>query len=197
VTSRGVSAAVAVHLVRHGQSTWNADRRVQGQRNPPLTSLGLEQAERAANALPPQVDAVLSSDLERALVTAEIIARRYGLGPVPDGRLREQSLGVLEGRPLADALAVADGHDWTDLDSAIEGGESLRAVYDRLVPLGKEIAAGRYGRSVVVVSHGDTIRVARCALAGMSAEHITDSTLSNGEVLVLPVAPVDDLDRVL
>lgn len=177
------SDAVVVHLVRHGQSTWNAERRVQGQQDPPLTALGREQAALTASALPAGVDAVLGSDLRRAEETAQIVAQRYGLPVALDRRLREQGLGIIEGRTLAEALEVTEGHDWTDLDATVEGGESLREVYDRLVPLGRELAAGAHGRSVVVVSHGDTIRVAQCALAGLPPDQIPLRTPANGEVI--------------
>lgn len=187
MTSKAAEAvgAVTVHLVRHGQSTWNADRRVQGQQDPPLTPLGHEQADLAAAALPGGIDAVICSDLRRAQQTAELIARRHGLQAVPDKRLREQGLGIIEGLSLSEALDATEGHDWTDLDAAIEGGESLREVYDRLVPLGRELTAGTHSRSIVLVSHGDTIRVAQCALIGLPPEHIPVRTPANGEVVSL------------
>jgi broad specificity phosphatase PhoE len=170
---------------------------VQGQEDPVLTPLGREQAARAADALPAGVDSVLCSDLRRAQQTAEIIAGRYGLTVIPDERLREQGLGVLEGLLLDDALSASAGHDWTDLDAVVDGGESLRMVYDRLVPLGRELVAGRHGRTVVVVSHGDTIRVARCALTGRPPDEITADSVVNGEIIALKIEAVDDhrLDR--
>src|ERR1700680_1413671 len=68
-------------LVRHGESTWNADGRWQGQADPPLTERGRLQASLAAQALG-SIDAIASSDLERAAETASIIAARLGLEPV-------------------------------------------------------------------------------------------------------------------
>src|SRR5947207_3359793 len=80
-------------LVRHGESTWNADGRWQGQADPPLSPLGERQA-RAASETCPDVDAVVSSDLRRAHQTATIIAQRRGLGPVhTERRLRETFTG--------------------------------------------------------------------------------------------------------
>ena len=84
-------------LVRHGQSEWNADGRWQGQEDPPLTDLGRAQARQAAKAVG-AVDAVVCSPLERAAVTASIIADELGVGPVVtlDG-LKERHAGTWQG----------------------------------------------------------------------------------------------------
>ena len=68
-------------LVRHGQSEWNADGRWQGQENPPLTELGLAQAAQAAKAVG-AVDGIYASPLERAAITAAVVAEEVGVGPV-------------------------------------------------------------------------------------------------------------------
>ncbi|HEX7136135.1 MAG TPA: histidine phosphatase family protein, partial [Iamia sp.] len=73
---------VRLLLVRHGESTWNADGRWQGQADPPLTDRGREQARSAAAGLPGGVDELWSSDLERARVTAELLGAEAGCGPV-------------------------------------------------------------------------------------------------------------------
>jgi probable phosphoglycerate mutase len=84
-------------LVRHGESEWNALGRWQGQADPPLTELGLRQAKHAAASLG-AVDAVVASDLQRARVTAELIASQLGIGPVEvDPGLRERDAGEWQG----------------------------------------------------------------------------------------------------
>jgi len=84
-------------LARHGQSEWNALGRWQGQADPPLSELGRQQARAAADRLG-TVDAIVSSDLERALATAAIIAEVLGVGPVlVEPRLRERSAGEWSG----------------------------------------------------------------------------------------------------
>ncbi len=92
---------VRVLLVRHGESTWNADGRWQGQSDPPLTARGREQAVAAAAGLAAAVDeveAVVSSDLERARVTARLLARTAGCGPVlVDPAFRERDAGAFSG----------------------------------------------------------------------------------------------------
>ncbi|SOD74480.1 probable phosphoglycerate mutase [Jatrophihabitans sp. GAS493] len=157
----------AVHLVRHGQSDWNAARRLQGQSDEPvLTELGQIQAGEAAERMRSVgVSSILSSDLRRTRQTAEIIGTRLEVPVRLDPRLREQSLGKFEGFALQAALDATEGHDWTDADAALEAGESLRDVAVRITPLVEEIRSGLYGDQVVLVSHGDTIRVALTVIA--------------------------------
>ncbi|SDJ11803.1 phosphoglycerate mutase [Frankineae bacterium MT45] len=157
----------SIHLVRHGQSDWNAARRLQGQSDEPvLTELGTGQAAEAAEKLRPfAVSAILSSDLRRTRQTAEIIGTRLEVPVRLDSRLREQSLGRFEGFGLQDALDATAGHDWSDVDAALPAGESLRDVARRVIPLVEEIRSGEYGDQVVLVSHGDTIRVALTVIA--------------------------------
>ncbi len=88
---------VRILVVRHGQSEWNAQGRWQGQADPPLSPLGVEQARAAASSVG-AVDAVVASDLERARHTAQIIADEIGVGPVlVDGDLRERHAGAWQG----------------------------------------------------------------------------------------------------
>lgn len=175
-----------LHLIRHGQSEWNAERRVQGQSDPPLTALGRDQARAAAEALADRpLSAVLSSDLHRAWATAALVAQPHGLPVVGVAGLREQRLGVLEGLPMAEALTIADGMDWTDPDAAVPGGESLRQVYDRVAAALRPVCAGEHGGQVAVVSHGDAIRMARCALAGEPIESAPYESVPTGSVTTL------------
>jgi probable phosphoglycerate mutase len=91
-----------VLLVRHGQSEWNADGRWQGQADPPLTDLGRHQALHASRSLG-VVDAIVSSDLQRAAETAAIISRELGVGPlVLDQGLRERDAGEWSGLTRAE-----------------------------------------------------------------------------------------------
>jgi len=92
-----MSAPSQILLVRHGQSTWNAEGRWQGTEDPPLSTLGVRQARHAARHLG-TFDAVWSSPLERAFVTAAIIADELGIGPVQtDDDLRERHAGEYQG----------------------------------------------------------------------------------------------------
>ena len=90
-------------VVRHGETRWNVEARIQGQRDSPLTENGIVQAEALADRLAAErIDALVSSDLGRALATARRIGDRIGLDVVPDARFRERSFGAGEGLTYAD-----------------------------------------------------------------------------------------------
>jgi probable phosphoglycerate mutase len=147
----------ALFLVRHGQSTWNAESRWQGQADPPLTALGEQQARAAAERLATAdpFDAIWASDLVRARRTAELVADHLGLVVQLDERLRERDAGEWTGltRPEIEArypgaLAARQSPPGFELD------EPLLA---RVVPALRAIAAGDGGR-VLVVTHGGIVR---------------------------------------
>jgi len=157
-----------IFLVRHGESDWNVARRTQGQAaHPRLTEVGRAQARAVADALfaelgPAAVTTIVSSDLARAVQTAEIIAGVTGAGVRTDPRLREQSLGTLEGLGYEESLAAGSALDWSDPDVRPGGGESPREVAARMTAALSDLPQESI---TVVVSHGDAIR---CALVGRS-----------------------------
>lgn len=148
-----------ITLVRHGETDWNVAGRLQGQLQIPLNRRGRAQAEALATHLrDTQIDAVYSSDLLRALQTAQVIVRHSGHEIHEDGRLREWDLGVLVGLCQAQAeleqpYAVRIRRDYL-VDEPIPGGESIRRRFERVIRAVSEIAARHQGESVLVVSHG-------------------------------------------
>jgi broad specificity phosphatase PhoE len=137
-----------VLLVRHGQSEWNADGRWQGQADPPLTDLGRAQAHHAARSLG-VVDAILSSDLVRALDTAMIVAGELGVGPVVvDPDLRERHAGDWQGLTR---VQIEDGwpgylddrrrpDGWEADDHLLARATAALVRVHELVPRGEAIA---------------------------------------------------------
>jgi probable phosphoglycerate mutase len=159
-----------LHLVRHGESVWNLAGRVQGQSRQAgsLTADGRVQAERTARLLAerhPRAEAILSSDLSRARDTAEMIASVLGLPVEEDTELREQRLGVLEGRRFAESLDsgtvqdVIDGM-WRHPDRRPAGGESITDLYVRVHGALARYAVQHPGRELILVTHGGPVRVA-------------------------------------
>ncbi len=182
-----------LHLVRHGQSQWNADGLLQGQTMPvPLTERGQREAEAAAQELAGlPISAVYSSDLVRAVQTATPIARLHGIGIRLDPDLRERGYGELEGMPSSAAYAATAGLDWTDADLRVGGGESTRDVHRRVgAALARCVAehATPAGQQVVLVSHGDTIRVALGWCAGFGADKIPWREVPNGSITSIRMA---------
>ena len=144
-----------VLLVRHGQSEWNAAGRWQGQADPPLSDLGRLQAREAARAVG-AVDAIWSSDLQRAAETAIIIGDQIGVGPVVvDDRLRERDAGEWTGLTRAQIEQrnpgfLADGNrppDWEpDRDLLRRAGAALASI-----------AGAAPGGDVLVVTHAGVV----------------------------------------
>jgi probable phosphoglycerate mutase len=165
-------------LVRHGQSTWNAEGRCQGQSLGAggLTAAGEAQAlataeelaKKLAEGTEPLADAVLASDLLRARHTAEIIADVLGLPIRLDAGLREQSLGELEGRlytePFGDATVQGTIDElWRDPFRVPPGGESVADLYHRVQATLTRLSKQDAGRTLVVATHGGVVRTATAA----------------------------------
>jgi 2,3-bisphosphoglycerate-dependent phosphoglycerate mutase len=157
-------------LIRHGETAWNRERRMQGQTDTPLSDLGRAQAEAAARRLAQQPFAALySSDLSRAWETAAAIARASGREIRGDPDLRERTFGVFEGLTYDEmSRRYPEEHarfSAREPDYAVPGGESPRGFYERSLACVERIAAAHQGERVVVVTHGmvlDTLyRVAR------------------------------------
>ncbi len=179
-------------LVRHGQSVWNLERRLQGQTmDVPLTDLGREQARTAARIvadLVPSGTPVWSSDQLRAVQTSEPIGNAVDVLVRPTPLLREQALGELEGRRV-DELTEQPVPEGVDISEVCwGGGESVQQVHARCLVLLDELA--RLGSDdVVLVGHGDSLRVLLGAAQGRGHRDVQWRDLGNGEVVVQQWTP--------
>ena len=164
-------------LLRHGETDWNAQMRLQGHRDIPLNDRGLAQATAAAPSVAgfaPELTMV--SDLQRARQTAAPVAALLGVEPTLDARLRETSMGRWEGLTRAD---VADGwpgawEHWRSsiADVAPPEGETRAEVADRARAVVDEIAARPDGPgSALLVSHGGLILGLTALLLGLPRAH--------------------------
>jgi 2,3-bisphosphoglycerate-dependent phosphoglycerate mutase len=150
--------------VRHGETDWNADGRIQGQRDIALNDKGQWQARRAADRLAEDntpVAAIYSSDLARALDTARSIAQVLGLDVGTDRRLRERGFGDFEGRTFTE-LEQDYPHDtarWRARDPAWAppGGETLATLGERIASATAELAQRHLGQQIVLVAHGGVL----------------------------------------
>jgi broad specificity phosphatase PhoE len=193
MAARMSRTTLCVRLVRHGQSRWNAAGLLQGQTaHVSLTDLGHRQARAVADHLAGQpVDALLTSDLARAVQTADAVAAATGLAAHRDRRLREQCHGVFEGRPLS-SLA--------DPTVRVAGGESFADVCARTESLLRSCVDAR-PRDVVLVTHGETIRAALTVLSGRTPGtippngSITTVTVTGRAAAVTVRTVVPSLDR--
>ena len=144
-----------VLLTRHAQSEWNEVGRWQGQADPPLSDLGRAQAQGAISQCG-GFDAVVSSDLDRAVTTAQIIAEALGVGPVLlDPDFRERHAGAYQGLTRAEIDEQFPGN--LDADIWPPGWESAESVLARaMAGLGRIVERSAHGE-VLVVSHGGII----------------------------------------
>lgn len=165
--------AATLLLIRHGETAWNAESRIQGQLDVPLSSAGIWQAGRLAQRLADQrIDAIFASDLARAWLTAQPIGQSRQIEPLPDTRLRERHFGIFQGHTLdeiaqrwPDELAAWRARDpqWS-----IPEGESATQFIERVLAALDDIAHRHAGCTVAVVAHGGVLDVAyrhACGLA--------------------------------
>jgi glucosyl-3-phosphoglycerate phosphatase len=161
--------SVRLVLWRHGQTLWNVEGRFQGQSDIPLDSVGHAQAERAARLLAAlRPDAIISSDLGRALATAAPLARLTGLTVTTDKDLRERHGGSWEGLTDTEIRAryPVEHASWLPPD-----GESSATVAERAGAALQRIAEGMAPASLaVVVSHGAALRLGAAHLLGLPEE---------------------------
>ena len=160
----GLAAAEPTRIVviRHGETDWNAEARLQGQIDVPLNALGRRQAATLAAALRHDgLVAVYASDLSRAWATAQALAGPLGLPLAADPGLRERCFGVLEGqtRQQIDQHQPALARRWhrREPDFAPDGAESLRLFQGRCLATVVRLAAAHAGAAIALVSHGGVL----------------------------------------
>ena len=164
-----------LYIVRHGETAWNREGRIQGHSDVGLSERGRQQAILLAQRLKSvSLDAAYASDLCRASDTAAVVLQGRDVPLYPTARLREYHKGAFEGLTETELRArypaEYPGYIAKDLDYAPEGGESTRSVSDRMTSVINEIKARHLGDNVLVVGHGGSLRAAMMALLGMSMD---------------------------
>lgn len=150
--------------IRHGETAWNVDTRIQGHLNIPLNATGHWQAERLGQALATEnIAAIYASDLSRAHETALYVSRASGIPVVAELGLRERGFGDFEGRTFAEIeIALPDQAErWRKRDPAFAptGGESLLQVQERVLATVDRLAKAHPGELIVMVGHGGVMDV--------------------------------------
>ena len=151
-----------VIAIRHGETAWNAELRMQGQLDTALSARGRWQAGRVAAALAGAgIEAIVASDLARAFDTARAIGERAGLAVETDAGLRERSFGVFEGYTYAEIGErwPAEAARWRrhEPDFGPDEGETFRDFSARAVAAATRVAANHAGRSIAIVTHGGVL----------------------------------------
>lgn len=171
----GVEPGTQVLLIRHGETQWNLDNRIQGHHDVPLTPRGEEQARRLGECLRAEpLDAVYTSDLKRSHRTAELVAEGRDVEVRSEPRLREARFGVFEGLTAAEVAAAYPEayHLWrTDaIRHRPPGGETLEDLSERCMAALREHLPKHPGQTVAVVAHGGPVRIMLVGLLGLSLE---------------------------
>jgi 2,3-bisphosphoglycerate-dependent phosphoglycerate mutase len=151
-----------VTMVRHGETEWNVAMRLQGKQDSNLTKNGLHQVKLVSDALSTyNFDILISSDLGRAMKTAEIINKKHNLEIISDSSLRERNFGIMEGltrEQIQDRYPeVFNGYmDRKDI-YCIPEGESLVDFYERVTIGLRHLTKTYAGKNMLIVSHGGVL----------------------------------------
>jgi broad specificity phosphatase PhoE len=164
----------SLYLVRHGETDWNAERRIQGSTDIPLNTVGRGQAEATGRLLARREwDDIYSSPLSRALETATIISAETGLG-------RPQSIDAIVERNYG----AAEGLNWEQVerefpgDTPVPGRETHPEVAERVIPALVGLASSRQGTALIVVTHGGVIR----SVLGVVDPGVVHGSITNGSI---------------
>lgn len=175
-------------LIRHGETFWNAEGRLQGQSDSPLTPRGVAQAQAIARRLQHEAfSALYASHLQRVLDTAAPIAATSGHPVQVDPRLQERAYGIFEGLTHAEAsvqhAAVYQEYQ-TNLspDFAIPQAESTSQMLARGLTVFTELAECHPGERIVIVSHGSFLRVMLSHMLGIPLDIKQRFRLANGSL---------------
>ena len=173
--------------IRHGETTWNVDTRIQGSLDIPLNDTGRLQAARMAQALQHEpIAAVYASDLVRAWETAQYLGRMHGLAVNAETGLRERGFGDFEGKTFAEieTLLPDQSQRWRkrDPEFAPAGGESLLELNRRVVEAAERLAARHPGELIALVGHGGVMDVLYRAATRLHIQAPRTWTLGNAAI---------------
>lgn len=193
---RGVEPSAApgplrIYLARHGQTDWNAARRLQGSTDVPLNDTGRAQARAlAARVARLPLDAIYASGLSRSLETARIVAGDRPVRSLP--QLNEQSLGGFEGKQIGEGhaeTAAEFDRRRADPDDRMDGGESVNQHLARVEAALAMLRARHPSGSILIVGHGGTNQLLLRLLLGLSAAQAEEIHQDNSELYLVEVVP--------
>jgi 2,3-bisphosphoglycerate-dependent phosphoglycerate mutase len=176
-----------ITAIRHGETAWNVDTRIQGFADISLNDKGRWQAGRAGQALKGEsIDAIISSDLSRALETARAVAQPHALPVRTDTGLRERGFGIFEGKTFTEieTLWPEEALMWRKRvpEFAPQGGESLIDLQARVITCLRTLAQQHTGQHIVVVAHGGVMDVIYREATGQSLDAPRTWNLTNAAI---------------
>ena len=179
--------ATRILAIRHGETAWNVDTRIQGQLDVPLNDIGRWQAHRLALAVSDEgIDVVYASDLLRAMQTAQAVAVGCGREIITDPGLRERGFGVFEGLTYAEIQQrfpeMSERWRRRDPTFGAPGGETLRDFFDRSVATVTRLARAHPGQTIAVVAHGGVMDALYRAAARIALDAPRSWQLGNASI---------------
>ena len=180
--------ATRIIAIRHGETAWNRDTRIQGHLDIPLNETGRWQAQRLAQALAARdaIASVHTSDLLRARETARAVSEATGAPLNTHEGLRERNFGVFQGQTFAEIEAglPEEARRWRTRDPlwAPPGGESLVAMRDRVMQTLAALASAHAGEQIVLVAHGGVLDLLHRAATGQDLQAPRTWQLGNAAV---------------
>jgi len=185
--SMPLDSSIRVLAIRHGETAWNRDKRIQGQLDVPLNAVGEAQARRLAAALAGErIDVVYSSDLGRARQTAAALADRSGQALQLDPGLRERQFGIFEGLTWSEIAErwPEQSERWRrrDPEFGAAGGETLADFNARSVAATERLLARHAGQTVVLVTHGGVLDCLYRAATRLPLQAARTWTLGNAAI---------------
>jgi probable phosphoglycerate mutase len=181
-------------LIRHGETAWNAEHRIQGRLDVPLSATGVWQTGRLAQRLAGEaIDAIYASDLARAWMTGAPLADAHGLAMIAEPRLRERVFGLFEGKTI-DEIAVEHPDELTawrarDVHWRVPGGESGVEFIARVLEALREIVHAQAGRTVAVITHGGVLDVIYRNARALAWDAPRDHLMLNASINRLTAQP--------
>ncbi|AGB18964.1 histidine phosphatase family protein [Thermoanaerobacterium thermosaccharolyticum] len=150
-------------IVRHGETSWNKLKKIQGISNVDLTDEGVKQAYLLSQRLKHEkIDVIFSSDLDRAYKTASLIAKEFDLDVIKLQEFREISFGVWEGLTIGEIEKLYKDLYYTwrtnPSEAIIDGAETLEAVQKRILSMTYKIVEQYKNKNILIVSHGTSIK---------------------------------------
>lgn len=188
-----------IYLVRHGQSEWNYQRKIQGQQDTLLTEEGKLQAKKLSYRLKSEnIDAIYSSDLKRAYETANIIGEELNIDVTPMESFREIAFGHWEGIEIDKINSANEKEHQTWLKEPhkfkMEGAETLYEIQKRAMSGVSLVLNKNPGKNILIVSHGTTLKTIILGLLDMDLKYYNKLTLGN---VSLTIIEFRDYNRVL
>ncbi|HAJ80412.1 MAG TPA: histidine phosphatase family protein [Fibrobacteres bacterium] len=179
--------------VRHGETEWNKIEKQQGHLNSDLTELGIRQAYAMADGLKGfNIEYFYSSDLGRAIETSLIISKAINIKFIPETRLRERNLGILQGLTKGE-FNIKHPEDYeklksNDPDYRIPNGESIRDRYVRCISCVEDFSKIHFGKTILIVSHGGILMSLIHKALEIPLTSLRNYSLFNGSINVFSIS---------